>query len=119
MLKNPQNKCLVCQSPLVGRRDKRFCTDSCRSIHHQQQKKEIPLVVKRVNQILLSNREILAGLNPDGKKILSRDTLVRKGFDFRHFTHLVHTRNGNTYHFCYDQGYIIFEDGKVVLVRQE
>ena len=119
MLKNPRNKCLVCHSPLVGRSDKRFCTDSCRSIHHQQQKKELPPVIKRVNQILLSNREIMAELNPEGKKTLSRETLLRKGFDFKHFTHQVTTRNGNTYQFCYDQGYIIFEDGKVVLVRQE
>ncbi|MBK7231807.1 MAG: hypothetical protein IPH93_05995 [Saprospiraceae bacterium] len=119
MLKSPQNKCIVCQAPLVGRRDKRFCTDSCRSIHHQQSKKDLPPIVKSINQILKHNREIMTDLNPDGKRTLSKDSLLRKGFDFRYFTHLIQTKTGNTYYFCYDQGYIIFDDGKVLLVKQE
>ncbi|MBK9271831.1 MAG: hypothetical protein IPM48_09540 [Saprospiraceae bacterium] len=119
MLKSVQKKCIVCGSPLVGRRDKRFCTDSCRSIHHQQSKKEVPPLIKKINQILKANRDIMVELNPDGKRTISRDSLLRKGFDFRYSTHLIQTKTGNTYYFCYDQGYVLFEDGKILLVKQE
>jgi hypothetical protein len=39
------------------------------------------------------------------------------GFDFRHFTHLYRTKQGNTYHFCYDYGYFLLPDEKVLIVN--
>ncbi|WP_266205307.1 hypothetical protein [Pontibacter kalidii] len=36
-------------------------------------------------------------------------------FDFRHFTYLY--RTGNTYHFCYDYGYLLLEDGKLLIMN--
>ncbi|GAB3196000.1 hypothetical protein ABID22_001685 [Pontibacter aydingkolensis] len=43
--------------------------------------------------------------------------LQQAGFDFRHFTHLYRTSKGNTYHFCYDYGYLLLEDEKVLIVN--
>ncbi|MEP7196191.1 MAG: hypothetical protein ABI851_06695 [Saprospiraceae bacterium] len=119
MLHAKSSKCLVCGAPIVGRRDKRFCTDSCRSIHHQELKKEDPEIIKKVNNKLKKNRKIMAELNPEGKKTVSRDSLAGLGFDFKYSTHHFTTKKGTIYYFCYDQGYTLFEDKMVLLVRQE
>ncbi len=119
MLHAKPSKCKVCGSPIVGRRDKQFCTDSCRSIHHQDLKKKDPVLIKNINTILKKNRNILAALNPEGKKTMPKDQLASKGFDFKYSTHHFHTKKGTSYYFCYDQGYTLFEDKMVLLVRQE
>lgn len=109
----------MCGSPIVGRRDKRFCTDGCRSIHHQDQKKTEPELIKTINSKLKKNRKIMAELNPEGKKTISKDSLSSMGFDFKYSTHHLITKKGTTYYFCYDQGYTLFEDKMVLLVRQD
>ncbi|MCC6815226.1 MAG: DUF2116 family Zn-ribbon domain-containing protein [Saprospiraceae bacterium] len=119
MLHAKPKKCKVCGSAIVGRRDKQFCTDSCRSIHHQEMKKKDPLIIKTVNSILKKNRSILLSLNPEGKKTLSKDTLSSKGFDYKYSTHHFNTKRGTTYFFCYDQGYTLFDDKMVLLVTQK
>ncbi len=35
------------------------------------------------------------------------------GFDFRYFTHLYRTKNGNTY----DYSYLLLDEGKVLIVN--
>ncbi len=112
------SNCLVCDSPMIGRKDKRFCTDSCRSIYHQEQKKSEPELIKKINLKLRNNRRILLTLNPDGKKTVSRELLNSSGFDFKYITHQLSTKKGTVYSFCYDQGYTIIEEKFVLLVRQ-
>ncbi|HQX45540.1 MAG: hypothetical protein KA251_03705 [Saprospiraceae bacterium] len=119
MLKTATSLCLICQSPLHGRRDKRFCNDGCRAIYHQQNKPELPLVIKKITQILKLNREILLELNPEGKRTISKELLLRKGFDLKYMTHQFRTKTGNHYYFCFDQGYVLLDDQKVLLVRQD
>jgi hypothetical protein len=45
--------------------------------------------------------------------------LERAGFDFRYFTNLYRTQKGNTYHFCYDYGYLLLPEDKVLIVNQQ
>ncbi|NOT36359.1 MAG: DUF2116 family Zn-ribbon domain-containing protein [Saprospiraceae bacterium] len=118
MLHAKPSKCMICGSPIVGRKDKKFCTDSCRSIHHQEEKKKDPGLIKNINAILKKNRNILSSLNPEGKKTVSKSQLLSKGFDFKYSTHNFNTKKGTTYYFCYDEGYTLFEDKMVLLVRQ-
>ncbi|MFN8280514.1 MAG: DUF2116 family Zn-ribbon domain-containing protein [Saprospiraceae bacterium] len=119
MLHTTTTQCLICGSPIIGRRDKRFCTDSCRSIYHQEHKKLDPPAIKFINSKLRKNRQILASLNPEGKRTLPKESLSRTGFDFNYCTHRFVSRKGIQYSFCYDQGYAFFDDHMVLLVRQE
>lgn len=119
MLKNPGIKCLMCESPLIGRRDKRFCTDSCRSIYHQQHKKLLPEVVKSINQILIRNRNLLSDLNPEGKRSIPKSVLLQSGFDFRYHTHNYLSKTGNQYWYVYDQGYTQISEERLLLVRHQ
>ena len=73
--------------------------------------------MKEINDKLRRNRFLLQRASPEGKTTLRREVLQLSGFDFRHHTHLYRAKNGNTYHFCYDYGYLLLEDEKVLIVN--
>ena len=76
--------------------------------------------MRNINNTLKKNRRILHALNPSGKANVHRSFLERKGFNFNYFTNVYTTKGGNTYYFCYDQGYLFHENNYVRLVlRQE
>lgn len=62
---------------------------------------------------------ILCELNPKGKASLPRQKLLEKGFNFNYFTSLYTTREGKTYHFVYDRGYLKMENDLIMLVIKE
>ncbi|MCX2739420.1 DUF2116 family Zn-ribbon domain-containing protein [Pontibacter anaerobius] len=111
--------CPTCEGEIIGRTDKRFCSDQCRFLFNNAKKREdkSELLIQRVNATLRKNRTLLKQASPEGKTTLRREVLQLAGFDFRHFTHLYRTKSGNTYHFCYDYGYLLLEDEKVLIVN--
>jgi hypothetical protein len=70
-----------------------------------------------LNRILRKNRSILKMMSPSGKTTTRQEYLVLQGFDFRYHTHQYQTRKGNTYTFCYDFGYLLLAEGKVLIVN--
>ncbi|HMS30566.1 MAG TPA: hypothetical protein PKD32_12005 [Saprospiraceae bacterium] len=119
MLKSEKKKCEICSSEIFGRSDKRFCSDSCRALFHQNEKRPLSALVKKTNKVLLNNYKILSLFNPDGKKIINRDRLEHEGYSFEFMTQIITTKKGNQYTFCYDQGFMQLEDGKLILVKRE
>lgn len=111
--------CLDCQKPLIGRADKKFCDDQCRTNFNNRLKSKEDVVIKQINQILKRNHHILKLANPDGKRKIKREALLQKGFDFIYHTHTYQTQKGHTYFFCYDEGYLPLEGEEVLLVHQE
>jgi len=111
-----QKTCQECDTPIVGRADKKFCSDACRNAYHNRHTSDSSNLMRNVNYTLRKNRRILAELNPHGKARTSREQLSRKGFNFSYITNIYQTNNGNTYYYCYDQGYRIEEDGTYTLV---
>ena len=113
--------CLECGEAFIGRADKKFCSDQCRSAYNNHLNKDATNFIRNINNILRKNRRILAELNPKGKAFVHKDQLLEKGFKFSYFTNeYVTKRSGNTYRFCYDQGYLAREDDYFTLViRQE
>ncbi|MGB3618370.1 MAG: hypothetical protein WBA12_09635 [Catalinimonas sp.] len=110
-------RCEECGAELFGRSDQRFCSDPCRTAHHNRLFSDVNSFVRRVNRVLLKNRRILAKLNPEGKAVkCQEETLRRRGFDFNYFTSTYTTRKQDTYYFCYDQGYLRQESGFCLLV---
>jgi len=112
-----EKRCLECNELLHGRTDKKFCSDSCRNTYNNKKKSNAGNpYVRKINGILIKNRNIMAELNPDGKTSVHRAKLMNRGFDFGFVTNLYTTRSGAVYYFCYDQGYLPLERDYFMLV---
>ena len=111
-----EKKCLECEAPLVGRTDKKFCSDQCRSTHYNRINGDMSNYVRNVNNVLRKNRRILDSLNPGGKIKVAAARLKERGFDFRYHTATYRTRDGVVYYYCYEQGYLPIEKNYFLLV---
>lgn len=111
--------CLECGDKIVGREDKKFCSDSCRNAYNNKMNKDHNNLMRNINNKLRKNYRILNELNPEGKTKTSRTKLLGKGFDFEFITSVYQTKNGNTYYFLYDQGYMAIENDGYVLVKKD
>ena len=111
--------CLDCNTPVKGRADKKFCDDQCRNNYNNKLKIEDSSVVKQINSVLKKNRSILQKLNPEGKLKISKEKLLRHGFNFTYFTHIYETYKGSVYFFCYEYGYLKLENEEVLLVKRK
>ncbi len=115
-----KKNCIECGEEIIGRQDKRFCSDQCRSAYNNRLNSDATNFIRNINNILRKNRRILAELNPDGKTKVHRDKLSERGFKFSYFTNEYVTKSGNVYRFCYDQGYLEVEnDFYTLVVRQQ
>jgi predicted nucleic acid-binding Zn ribbon protein len=111
--------CLECDEKIVGREDKKFCSDSCRNAYNNKINKDSTNFMRNVNNKLRKNYRILCELNSEGKSKATRDKMLNKGFDFDFFTNILQTKTGNTYYFLYDQGYRSLDNDYFMLVKKE
>ncbi len=111
--------CLVCNEKLTGRKDKKFCNSYCRTYYHNTQNRNSTNYIKNINNILRKNRNILAELNPVNNTVVTRQSLLTKGFKFKYFTSVYVTKKNNIYKLCYDQGYRDIGNDKYLLVKQK
>ncbi|MCI9844445.1 hypothetical protein [Flavobacterium pectinovorum] len=111
--------CLECSEKIVGREDKKFCSDSCRNAYNNKINKDSTNFMRNVNNKLRKNYRILSELNTEGKSKATRDKMLNKGFDFEFFTNILQTKTGNTYYFLYDQGYRSLDNDYFMLVKKE
>ena len=108
--------CLECKTIIEGRAGKKFCSDYCRSAYNNHQKSELLKTIRKINKTLFNNMQILQRLNRSGKTKVTKSELSKEGFNFNYFTNLYTTKNGNTYYFCYDYGYLHLNDNNEILV---
>ncbi|MBK0403716.1 hypothetical protein I5M27_12015 [Adhaeribacter sp. BT258] len=120
-MEKEHRKCAQCSNILIGRSDKRFCSEQCRSECHNHKKLQNTSEKKilQVNAILRKNRSILKMASPQGKTTVPRQILELAGFNFTYFTNLYRTNRGNTYYFCYDYGYLLLPEDKILIVNQQ
>jgi len=111
-----ERRCLQCGEILMGRADKKFCNDQCRSAHYQRNNASSDSLIRSVNSQLKRNYNILKNLNKDGKTKVRRSTLIKEGFIFGLITGFYTTKENKTYYFVYDQGYLPIENDYFVLV---
>ncbi len=112
-------RCLECNEEIIGRSDKKFCDDQCRNAYNNKKGSEKIVLVKKINKILLKNRQILAQLNPGGKTKMHKDNLLKKGYDFKYHTHGYTTKENAQYFFCYDYGFLALDKDWFLLVKHE
>ena len=110
--------CLECGDKIVGRVDKKFCSDYCRNAFHNNRNKDRKNLVRNVNNQLRKNYRILESLNPKEKTTVSKNKLLARGFNFEYLTNLYTTKTGKVYYFVYDQGYLPLDNGIYALVKR-
>ncbi|MBL0180877.1 MAG: DUF2116 family Zn-ribbon domain-containing protein [Chitinophagaceae bacterium] len=121
MLKEKTDKpCLLCGKAVKGRSDKKFCDDYCRAAYNNDLKSAANNYIRNVNNALGKNRRILENLLPAGEQMVkaSRDKLIEKGFQFKYHTHNYSAKNGNTYFYCYEYGYLQLENNRLLIVKR-
>lgn len=114
-----QKNCLECEEKIIGRTDKKFCSDYCRNAYNNKLNKDQKNLVRNINNRLRKNYRILENLNPDKKTTTTLNKLQAKGFNFNYFTSIYTTKAGKTYYFVYDQGYLALENDYFALVRKD
>lgn len=112
-------QCPECGTKIVGRIDKKFCSDACRNSFNNRINKDSKNLIRNVNNRLRKNYRILEALNPDQKTKTSRSKLIEMGFDFNYLTSIYTTRAGTVYYFVYDQGYLPLDNDQYALVKRE
>lgn len=110
--------CPICGNKILGRADKKFCSDYCRNTHNNNLNKDSKNLVRNINNLLRKNYRILEELNPNEKTKTTKNKLVAKGFDFNYFTSIYTTKAGTIYYFIYDQGYLPLENEYYALVKK-
>ena len=111
--------CLECSEKIVGREDKKFCSDGCRNAYNNKINKDSTNYMRNINNKLRKNYRILSDLNAEGKSKTTKTKLLSRGFDFDFFTNILNTGTGNTYYFVYDQGYRFLDNDFYMLVKKE
>jgi len=114
-----ERNCPECSEKIVGREDKKFCSDACRNAYNNKINKDSTNLMRNVNNTLRRNYRILIELNADGKTKTTKAKLSGRGFDFNYFTNLLQTKTGNTYYFVYEQGYMALENDYYILVKKD
>jgi len=114
-----ERNCPECSEKIVGREDKKFCSDGCRNGYNNKINKDSTNLMRNVNNTLRRNYRILCEINADGKTKTTKAKLAGRGFDFNYFTNLLQTKTGNTYYFVYEQGYMALENDYYILVKKD
>ena len=113
---NKKRLCPVCKDLIVGRIDKKFCSDHCRNTFNNERYSSRNAFVQKVNRVLRKNYSILKELNKTGETKVSRSLLLQEGFDFNYFTGINETQKGDIYRICYDQEYFTLTDELILLM---
>ena len=111
-----EKTCLDCGVKIIGRADKKFCSDQCRVTYNNKLNSDETNYMRNVNNVLRKNRRIMIDLNTTGKSRVSREKLQEKGFDHNIFTSIYTTKEGAIYHYCYEQGYLQVDKNWYLLV---
>jgi len=111
--------CAECGEPILGRSDKKFCSDYCRNAFNNKVNRDAKNLIRNTNNHLRKNYKILSELNVSGKTTLPKSKLSDLQFDFNLFTSIYITKNGNTYYYVYDQGYLKLENDFYLLIKRE
>jgi len=114
-----QKKCLECGTVIIGRIDKKFCSDYCRNTYNNKVNAESKNLIRNTNNRLKKNYKILTELNASGKTKITRSRLNNQNFDFNYFTSIYTTKTGNVYHYVYDQGYLALENDYFLLIKRD
>ena len=112
--------CPECNELLVGRQDKKFCSDACRNAFNNKQNSDSTNYVRNVNNALRKNRRLLKEHLTSEVTKIPRKKLSDAGFNFSFYTNVSITKtNNNTYYYCYEYGYLHLENDWLLIVKKK
>ena len=111
--------CPECGDKIIGRSDKKFCSDACRNSYNNALNKDSKNLVRTINNRLRKNYRILEALNSKDKTKVKKETLSKHGFSFEYFTSEYVTQAGSVYKYVYDQGYLPLDNDWYLLVKRD
>ncbi len=98
--------CLYCNERIIGRSDKKYCSDQCRSTHHNILFREEMKFMRGINTVLRNNRKILADFRAKGMDVINERRLLVSGFNLNYYTNIIENQKCNkTIIVVYDYGY--------------
>lgn len=114
-----EKQCLECKEKIIGRADKKFCSDYCRNAYNNNLNKDSKNLIRNINNRLRKNHRIMESFPlKDGKAKTTKTRLLDRGFDFDHFTSLYTTQKGTVYYFVYDLGYLPLDNDFYMIVKR-
>lgn len=114
-----QKTCPQCGTKIIGRQDKKFCSDYCRNAFNNNVNRDGKNLIRNTNNRLRKNYNTLSDLNTTGKTKVTKSKLLQNNFDFNFFTSIYITKTGNTYYYVYDQGYLSLENDFYLLIKKD
>ncbi len=112
--------CTQCQTPFVGRADKKFCSTTCKNHFNSAQRSHTKTITQEVDKYLHRNREILSVLMGESKKeTFDKLLLVRAGFKFDYMTGIYLNKENKMYRIVYDYAWMDFSDQKVLVIQKK
>ena len=119
--KSKKRICPICQSRVVGRSDKKFCSVKCKTYYHQRLRLVTKTAAAAIDKILHRNRSILLEVmgKHNMRMTIPKLELAKRKFNFQHITHYHINHKGKTYHFVYDFAWMTFSDDEVLIVRKK
>jgi hypothetical protein len=111
--------CLECSDRLLGREDKKFCSDSCRNAYNNRINKDCNNLMRTINNQLRRNYRILTELQAGGIEKVDKNEMAQKGFNFKYYTGSLQTPKGNTLFMLYNKGYFCTKKGVLKLIDKE
>lgn len=103
----------ICDRLVLGRSDKKYCCDGCRSAHYNDTKQEMKSdPFKRIPKFQKNNREILREIfeKNGGKAIVSKSYLIGLGFNFMYHTHFMLTYERKFLQCSFDYAIRVMDD---------
>ncbi|MBK9109301.1 MAG: hypothetical protein IPM92_13275 [Saprospiraceae bacterium] len=105
---NTLRTCLLCGATLMGRSDKKFCDDHCRSQHYHNQHRNQSSLIRFINKQLKHNRNVLFHFyHSKCTPVISLEALKKLGFLPDYHTHIYMLKNGTELKMYYDFGYLL------------
>lgn len=114
-----ERSCLECGETVIGRSDRKFCSDHCRNAYNNELNRSSRNLMRNTHNRLGKNRRILEQLNSKEITKVKRSTLLKSGFLFDYITGLHTTKKGDTYYYVYDQGYLPLSEDWYLLVTRD
>lgn len=115
-----EKKCPESSEKIIGRIDKKFCSDYCRNSHNNKLNKDSKNNIRNINNKLRKNYRILDNYKlTEGKTKTTKSKLVDKGFNFDYITNIYTTKKKTIYYFVYDLGYLPLENDFYMIVKRE
>ena len=111
--------CLECRVNIIGRIDKKFCSDGCRNAYHNKIYRIENCDIKHINRILAKNHRILKELFDKNIRKCTKKMLSEQGFNFAYFTSSEQDTVSSRNYFCYNFEYFYIDKELIFIVQKK